>query len=88
MMTPPDSPDQNPSSAGLVRKTGVAVAGSIVTAAGVVMLVTPGPGIIAIAIGLSILGTEFKRPQQLLHRVKKRISGTDSKKSREMREEP
>ena len=80
-MTTPESPDQEPSAdpidrSGLLRKTGVAVAGGAVTAAGVVMLVTPGPGIVAIAVGLGILGTEFRRPRQLLDRVKDRISGT------------
>jgi hypothetical protein len=63
--------ESNPS--GLIRKTGVAVAGGAVTAAGVVMLVTPGPGIITIAVGLGILGSEFKTPRRVLNRVKDRI---------------
>lgn len=75
-MTVPESPENEPGS-GLVRKTGVAVAGGVVTAAGVVMLVTPGPGIVAIAVGLGILGTEFKRPRRLLDRVKNKITGND-----------
>ncbi len=78
MMTVPESPDQNPQSSGLIRKTGVAVAGGAVTVAGVVMLVTPGPGIVAIAVGLGILGTEFKRPRRLLDRVKNKITGNDT----------
>ncbi|MDJ0925655.1 MAG: PGPGW domain-containing protein [Acidimicrobiia bacterium] len=82
-MTIPESPGSQDASdlekpSGLVRKTGVAVAGGAVTAAGVVMLVTPGPGVLAIAVGLGILGTEFRRPRRLLDRVKDRISGTNT----------
>lgn len=75
MMTEPETPDQTSSSSGMIRKTGIAVAGGAVTAAGVVMLVTPGPGLVAIAVGLGILGTEFKRPRRLLDRVKNKITG-------------
>jgi len=71
-MSQPPSPEKT-SSSGLVRKTGVAVAGSAVTAAGVVMLVTPGPGIITIALGLGILGSEFRTPRRVLNRVRDRI---------------
>lgn len=70
-MTKEPRPDEAPS--GLIRKTGVAVAGSAVTAAGVVMLVTPGPGIITIALGLGILGSEFNAPRRALDRIKDRI---------------
>ena len=73
-MTAPDEPERESSTSGLMRKTAVAVAGGAVTAAGVVMLVTPGPGIVAIAVGLGILGTEFKRPRRLLDSVKGRIT--------------
>ncbi len=72
----PPAPEEPTS--GIVRKTGVAVAGSAVTAAGVVMLVTPGPGIITIALGLGILGSEFKAPRRFLTRITNRGSDTDS----------
>ena len=77
-MTEPNNTDESPSTSGLIRKTGVAVAGGAVTAAGVVMLVTPGPGIVAIAVGLGILGTEFKRPRRMLDGVKKKITVSDT----------
>ena len=70
-MTEPSLNEQ--SSSGLVRKTGVAVAGGAVTAAGVVMLVTPGPGLITIALGLGILGSEFKAPRRALNRIRDRV---------------
>ncbi|MFD0535747.1 PGPGW domain-containing protein [Actinomadura luteofluorescens] len=43
----------------LLRKVGVAVAGTALIVAGVAMLVLPGPGIVAILAGLGLLGTEF-----------------------------
>ncbi|MDJ0952974.1 MAG: PGPGW domain-containing protein [Acidimicrobiia bacterium] len=66
----PPAPDE--ATSGLVRKTGVAVAGGAVTAAGVVMLVTPGPGIITIALGLGILSSEFEAPRRVLTRIRNR----------------
>jgi uncharacterized protein (TIGR02611 family) len=55
---------------GVVRKVAIAVAGSTVTVAGVVMLVTPGPGIVAILGGLGILSTEFKTARRALNRLR------------------
>ena len=34
------------------------------------MMVTPGPGIVGIVVGLAILGTEFAWAQRALHRAK------------------
>lgn len=73
-MTDPAEPHQKESS-GLLRKTGIAVAGSAVTAAGVVMLVAPGPGIITVAVGLGILGSEFETPRRFLNRIKNQVTG-------------
>jgi hypothetical protein len=67
----PRTPDE--STSGLVRKTGVAVAGGAVTAAGIVMLVAPGPGIITVAVGLGILGSEFEAPRRFLNRIKEQV---------------
>ena len=75
MTTPPESEHAGRPS-GLARKSAVAIAGSAVTAAGVVMLVVPGPGIITIAVGLGILGSEFQKPRRFLDRIKQRISGS------------
>lgn len=44
---------------GAVTKVVVTVIGLAVLAAGVVMMVTPGPGIVGIAAGLAILATEW-----------------------------
>jgi uncharacterized protein (TIGR02611 family) len=47
----------------------VAIAGSAVIAAGFAMLVLPGPGLVAILLGLAILSTEFKWARRFLDRA-------------------
>lgn len=69
--------DEQPRKSSLVRKTAVAVAGGTLTAAGVVMLVTPGPGLLAIAGGLGILSTEFDTARRALGRVRERLPGSE-----------
>jgi uncharacterized protein (TIGR02611 family) len=46
-----------------------AVAGGLVLAAGVVMLVTPGPAFVLIPLGLAMLALEFKWAERLLERA-------------------
>jgi len=41
------------------KRIAVTVAGGAVLAAGLAMLVLPGPGILVIAVGFAILGTEY-----------------------------
>ena len=41
-------------------------------AAGIAMLVLPGPGIVTILLGLGILSLEFERPRVWLARLKAR----------------
>ena len=41
------------------QRIGLACSGFFVFAAGIVMLVLPGPGVLATAIGLGMLGLEF-----------------------------
>jgi len=54
----------------LGRRIGIAIAGGVVIAAGVAMLVLPGPGIVVIAVGLAILSLEFERPRVWLAHMK------------------
>jgi len=49
---------RNPATA-LATKIGVTVVGALVLLAGIIMLVTPGPGLVGIAVGLAILATEY-----------------------------
>lgn len=53
------------------RRLAVLVIGCAVTGAGLVMMVTPGPGIVVIVAGLAILATEFTWAEILLDRAKK-----------------
>jgi uncharacterized protein (TIGR02611 family) len=50
-----------------------ALAGFLVLAAGVVMLVTPGPGIPVIVLGLTMLALEFTWAERWLERVLDRV---------------
>ncbi|MGZ4426598.1 MAG: TIGR02611 family protein [Nocardioidaceae bacterium] len=56
----------------VVWKTAVAVVGSAVLAVGVVMIVTPGPAIVLIPLGLAILATEFRWARQALEIARER----------------
>ena len=55
----------------LARKVAVTIVGIGLIAAGIAMLVLPGPGVVAILAGLGILGTEFPR----VRRVSERLNG-------------
>lgn len=50
-------------------RIGFAALGFLVLAAGVVMLVTPGPGIPAIILGLAMLALEFAWAERWLERI-------------------
>jgi uncharacterized protein (TIGR02611 family) len=54
-------------------RIGFAALGFIVLAAGVVMLVTPGPGIPAIILGLAMLALEFAWAERWLERIVNRV---------------
>ena len=53
------------------RKVVVGSVGGAVTAAGLVMLVTPGPGILVSLAGLGILAREFQTAERQLQRLKR-----------------
>jgi hypothetical protein len=61
----------------LGRRIGIGIAGAVVILAGSVMLVTPGPGVPLIVLGLGILSLEFDRPRAWLAHLKAR--GVDLK---------
>lgn len=50
------------------------VVGFTVLAVGLVMVVTPGPAVLVIPIGLAILATEFVWARRLLDRMKKQVN--------------
>ncbi len=54
-------------------RVAVLVVGLTLVAAGLVMLVTPGPGIAAILAGLALLATEFAWARRLLNSFRRRF---------------
>ena len=60
------------------RRVTVLVVGSTVILLGIIMLVTPGPGLLVIPIGLAILGAEFAWARLWLRRVRETISKQNS----------
>lgn len=57
----------------LLTKIGVTVVGVVVILAGVTMLVTPGPGLVAIAVGLAILSTEYHWAERWLAAARRKL---------------
>jgi tellurite resistance protein TerC len=58
---------------GQAKRLIVIVIGFTVLAAGVAMIVLPGPAVVVIPVGLAILATEFIWARKLLVTVKERI---------------
>jgi len=63
----------------LARRLAIAVVGGTVLLLGVVMIVTPGPAVVFIPVGLAILGLEFAWARSWLKRMRQTISATNSK---------
>lgn len=60
------------------KRIGVAVVGFALLAAGLVMMVTPGPGLLVVIAGLAVLATEFAWARGLLDKTRhKWHSATD-----------
>ena len=57
---------------GRIYRIMFAIAGATVTLAGLAMLVTPGPALVVIPIGLAMLALEFAWAEQLLERAVER----------------
>jgi len=60
------------------RRIVVGVVGITVLAIGVVMLVTPGPALVVIPVGLAILSIEFTWARAWLKRLRESISNRNS----------
>lgn len=61
------------------RRVVIAVVGATVLLLGVIMLVTPGPGLIVIPLGLAILSIEFAWARSWLRKVRQTISNRTAK---------
>ena len=65
------------------RRIVIAVVGATILLIGVVMLVTPGPGLVFIPLGLAILSIEFAWARYWLRRVREHISSINSNRRSE-----
>ena len=63
-----------------LRRAVIAVIGFTVLAIGVAMVVLPGPAIVVIPLGLTILATEFVWARQLLQKARATIARKTSGK--------
>ena len=61
------------------KRAGVFVLGIVLVAAGVAMLVLPGPGLLVIIAGMAILATEFAWAEHLLDRAKEQAAKAKEK---------
>jgi tellurite resistance protein TerC len=61
------------------RRIAVLAVGSTVVLLGIVMLVTPGPGLIVVPVGLAILSVEFAWARLWLRKVRESISHQNAK---------
>ena len=59
--------------ASLVVRAARITAGSVVTAFGIILLALPGPGLVMMAAGLSILSIDVPSAQRLLQQVRDRL---------------
>jgi tellurite resistance protein TerC len=58
----------------LARLVIVAVIGGTILLGGIIMLVTPGPGVVVIVLGLAILAIEFAWAKHWLEKVKHSVT--------------
>lgn len=58
----------------LAKRVAIAIIGASVLLVGVVMIVTPGPAMVLIPVGLAILGLEFAWARVWLKRLRESIS--------------
>jgi len=62
----------------LARRIVISVVGATVLVIGVIMIVTPGPALILIPVGLAILSIEFAFARSWLKRLREAISSRNS----------
>jgi tellurite resistance protein TerC len=64
----------------IARRLVIAAVGGTVLLIGVIMIVTPGPAMVFIPVGLAILGLEFAWARSWLKKLRETISNNNSKK--------
>lgn len=64
----------------VVRRIAILAVGSTVLVIGIVMIVTPGPAILVIPLGLAILGMEFAWAKMWLRMLREGISAHNARR--------
>lgn len=62
----------------IARRIAISIAGATVLLIGIIMIVTPGPALVLIPVGLAILGLEFAWARLWLRRLRERISARNA----------
>ena len=70
------------------KRIGVTVLGFLLLVAGGIMMVTPGPGTVAIIAGLAILATEYTWAEIMLDKVKEKAKQARNAVRRRSRKDP
>lgn len=63
----------------VARRIVIGVVGATVVIIGVIMIVTPGPALVLIPVGLAILSLEFAWARIWLHKLRESISNQNSR---------
>lgn len=71
---PPDPASEPPSTLRTARRIVIAVAGGTLMLIGVALLVLPGPGVLVVAAGFSVLATEFVWARQFLRKARETVT--------------
>src|SRR4051794_18589482 len=58
------------------KRIGITIVGGVVVLIGLILLVLPGPGILVVAVGFAILGTEYAWAAAALDKTKKAAEAT------------
>jgi hypothetical protein len=61
------------------KRVAISIVGGLLVLAGLAMVVLPGPGILVVALGFAVLGTEYAWAAQALERTKR--TATDAGRS-------
>ena len=70
----------------LAKRAAIAVIGATILLVGIVMIVTPGPALVLIPVGLAILGLEFAWARAWLKRLREGISARNMREHGERAE--
>lgn len=70
------------------KRIGVTIAGLVLVLAGAIMLITPGPGLLVIALGLAVWATEYAWAERMLDKVRERSKDAYDRARRLMRRRP